>query len=74
MAEEGQAQLLPGFTIHGMGIEKWLAWQRTGRTGLRAGLSAAEWTDSPRGARGAAVVGGERQRGHRGPGAVPVRA
>lgn len=27
-AEEGQAEVLPGFTVHGMGIGKWLAWQR----------------------------------------------
>ncbi|MFC7912084.1 hypothetical protein [Streptomyces nigra] len=26
--EEGQAEVLPGFTVHGMGIGKWLAWQR----------------------------------------------
>ncbi|CAM5668457.1 MULTISPECIES: helicase associated domain-containing protein [Streptomyces] len=25
--EEGQAEVLPGFTVHGMGIGKWLAWQ-----------------------------------------------
>ncbi|MCF2534085.1 helicase associated domain-containing protein [Streptomyces sp. FB2] len=26
--EEGQAEVLPGFTVYGMGIGKWLAWQR----------------------------------------------
>jgi hypothetical protein len=45
--EEGQADVLPGFTVHGMDIGKWLAKQRNPRSGRpwRPG-SASAWSSS----------------------------
>ncbi|MFD8212809.1 helicase associated domain-containing protein [Streptomyces sp. NPDC059697] len=38
--EEGQAEVLPGFTVHGMDIGKWLAKQR--KPEVRASLAAGQ--------------------------------